>query len=1073
MSKKYIKAGAGSGKTYRIMQEIVQALKCPDANLHIQNCLVTTFTEKAALELKERISDKLLEMNMYEELSNLSEAKIGTVHSICAAFLKQYGYLIELSPNLEVISQEERNLLLLDLISEEVNADAFTEICERLEKIDFKTKLAVYPMEIISIIDLAKANRISAASLLEKSLSNSVETYLNLQGPFIELEWDGIKALLEKLVSGLVGIMNYAYVQDFVKSVTVFINETEAEATEIKFKWSAVQGLVKMIEGKPKILDVYTSLDPNLILLNFHKWVYFKNDLIQYKHWLFEAAARILTKYDQRKRSLGLMDFNDMEAYMLDLLDQPIFQEEFSNSVRFVLVDEFQDTNPIQAEIFSKWHEFAGASFWVGDNKQSIYRFRGADLDFVRSITENIPTDALETSFRSRQKIVELANQLFRPIFESTGDYPSDLQVSRKELPNQFANAINYIDGYQPETIAESVEKILSNANLWPVQEKVTGQFRQLEASDVAILVHSNDEVNQVISALIKRNIPVAQFGKFLTKEDEIIFMNSILSFIANPLDDFAISKIAYYQHFNLDAKAWTTHRVIQQQNLRQNEEGEVYLEDNDNQPIFQANYGSDLPFIQQLGAFLKKARGLGITELIDQLILQFNLDNLVSQWGRAEIRRHNLNTFRGMAQEYQTYCLHFGKIQSIYGFIAYLEKISQSKEFSEPENPIGVKVLTYHRSKGLEYPMLIAAGMDNTVRAKNIYQAKVQNAGEKQQLEGRWIRYFVDPFHSKTTASGYYSAMSPLETLERQEEKKEKLRLLYVGLTRPRDYLIFSISTKSHLNFDSKWMSECLGNDDWKNVLINLGIDSIDSYKPSSDRQMVQSGYVEQEKGLEVALREEAVKEFNKEENSKASNLYLPSIPFQVLENPVSFLLNPSKNRVDAELTLGKLMEIGKVLPKLRSLTPEELSIFGDMIHQVMVSHRLPQAFPKLIQQYGFEEVVNSDHLECMVSNFNDWQRIHFSQHLAWPELPFQLLTEEGQLINGIIDLALESAEGWVLIDHKTYDGLAHESHVLSEGYLSQLAYYQLALEKLSGKPVLETYLHFPVTGHVMEIAK
>ena len=142
MSKKYIKAGAGSGKTFKIMEEIVQTLNAPESNVNIQNCIVTTFTEKAAQELKERISANLLEKNMYEELSNLSEAKIGTVHSICADFLKQYGYLINLSPNLDVISQEERNLLLADLINEEVDADEFTDLCERFDKIDFKTNQA-------------------------------------------------------------------------------------------------------------------------------------------------------------------------------------------------------------------------------------------------------------------------------------------------------------------------------------------------------------------------------------------------------------------------------------------------------------------------------------------------------------------------------------------------------------------------------------------------------------------------------------------------------------------------------------------------------------------------------------------------------------------------------------------------------------------------------------------------------------------------------------------------------------------------------------------------------------------
>jgi ATP-dependent exoDNAse (exonuclease V) beta subunit len=95
------------------------------------------------------------------------------------------------------------------------------------------------------------------------------------------------------------------------------------------------------------------------------------------------------------------------------------------------------------------------------------------------------------------------------------------------------------------------------------------------------------------------------------------------------------------------------------------------------------------------------------------------------------------------------------------------------------------------------------------------------------------------------------------------------------------------------------------------------------------------------------------------------------------------------------------------------------------------------------------------------------------FQSYKAWHEIPFRLTTEQNQLLNGIIDLALETEEGWILIDHKTYDGSDFGKKITDEGYLSQLAYYQLALTELSNKPVLKTFLHFPMTGNVVEISK
>lgn len=1044
MSRKYIKAGAGSGKTYTIMQEIVRTLSDPASNVHIQNCIVTTFTEKAAQELKERISAKLLETNMYEELSNLSEAKIGTVHSICADFLKQYGYLINLSPNLDVISQEERNLMLTDLIMEEVDADEFTELCERLEKIDYKTKNATYPGDISSIIDLAKANRISAQSLRSHSIQRTIETFQQFQGVANGYEWSNIKDKLQQLYVQVRQLKTTQAHMKFIGDLESVLTDFDTEDGAPKFKWSTVNSALNYIIDTAYVKGVYDALEYPEDLLSINKWSYFQADMLYYTKLVYEAAATVLTKYDEKKTALGLMDFNDMESYMLDLLENETFQEEFSNTIRFVLVDEFQDTNPVQAQIFSKWHEFAGNSFWVGDNKQSIYRFRGADLNFIRSITAGIPSESLATSYRSRKTIVDLTNTLFKPQFGPDGDYPADLLVARAEEEDQYGEAIRLIDGGKAEPIAKSIEKMLNQAEHWPVHIKDTHQTRNLKPSDIAILLHTNDEVNEVISALVKRNIPVAQFGKFLVQEDEIIFFNSILSFIANPVDNFAISKISYYQHFDLDAKKWTEHRIDYRND--QNAAADLYLEETEEQIIFQANYGSEIDFIHQLGSFQRTAKSLSITELIDQLILQFNLDNIVGNWGRAEIRRHNLNTYRGMAQEYQQYCLHFGKIQSVFGFIGYLEKITKTKEFSELENPIGVKVLTYHRSKGLEYPMVIAAGMDNTIRKKNIYQAKVQNEGQTQQLAGRWIRFFVDPFNAKTLKSSYYEAFLTIEASESLEEKKEKLRLLYVGLTRPRDYLVFALATHKTEGLKSDWMTQCFGDNQWLSTLVELGLQSIAiPIDPDQEEEPI----------------------------PKEKNLYVPSATYQEIENPISLLLNPSKDKGVVDLQIQAPLKIGEMRPKLRTLRDNEFSVFGDMIHQVLVSSDMPGSFPSLIATYGFSDVVNSAHLDTLVANFNGWMNNQFQAYKAWHEIPFRLTTAQNQLLNGIIDLALETEEGWILIDHKTYDELEFEKKIKKDGYLSQLAYYQLALEALSKKPVLKTFLHFPMSGNVVEISK
>ena len=286
---------------------------------------------------------------------------------------------------------------------------------------------------------------------------------------------------------------------------------------------------------------------------------------------------------------------------------------------------------------------------------------------------------------------------------------------------------------------------------------------------------------------------------------------------------------------------------------------------------------------------------------------------------------------------------------------------------------------------------------------------------------------------------------MFPLEDIEQKEEIKEKLRLLYVGLTRPRDYLVFALETINN-QLSSKWMTQCFGDNQWLTTLQELGIQSVHiPIDPDQEEEPIPA----------------------------EENLYLPSATYNEIVNPISLLLNPSKDKVDVDLRIEAPFGIGEPIPKLRALRSNEFSVFGDLIHQVMVSSEMPASFPSLIETYGFAEVVNSAQLETIVNNFDGWTSSQFGKFQAWHEIPFRLTTEENQVLNGIIDLALETEEGWILIDHKTYDGLDFEKKIKDEGYLSQVAYYQLALAELSKKPVLKTFLHFPMSANVVEISR
>jgi len=234
-----------------------------------------------------------------------------------------------------------------------------------------------------------------------------------------------------------------------------------------------------------------------------------RDDLTRYLELMYALAADSLDAYATAKRQIGALDFTDQERLLLDVLDDPFVASTLGDELDLLMVDEFQDTSPIQLALFIKLAQYARQVVWVGDIKQAIYGFRGSDTALMRSVIEALPKlggtkEVLENSWRSRPALVQFVNHVFANRFE--GIPPSEVELSpkRPEIDNAAAVADWLLDGSNAEkrnaALAAGICKLLASDT--QVVDTQTGQLRKVRAADIAVLARANDTVTAIAAAL-------------------------------------------------------------------------------------------------------------------------------------------------------------------------------------------------------------------------------------------------------------------------------------------------------------------------------------------------------------------------------------------------------------------------------------------------------------------------------------------------------------------------------------------------------------------------------------------
>ena len=784
-----ISAGAGSGKTHRLTEELAALVGDGTAKAAPEKIIATTFTKKAAAELLERLRQFLLKGGRNDMADRVSAGYIGTVNSISGQLLQHLAFEAGISPSQEVIAEEDQQLLFNRSVADVID-DARTgrldEIAHRFGGVDWKECLK-------NIVDAARSNDLDAATF--RGFADSSVTQLLHFFPPPAGDGALLDAALGKAVKkAMAGIPGNG---DQTKGTATYLELLESMAPRLakpeSLEWS---DWVKLATKTPtkKSLDLAAPVLEAAAQHSAHPRL--RDDISTFIGTLFELAADSLQSFQEYKRERGLIDFVDQESCLLHLLDKPSVRERLEDELDLLLVDEFQDTSPIQLALFLKLATMVRQSIWVGDPKQSIYGFRGADPALMAAVTSAIPQqpgDIQRRSYRSRPHLVDFVNGLFVPAFAGLLTQEQVQLIPERTDAEGQATALRVwplsggnVDLRMAE-VADGMVALIAEAPL--IHDKELNVLRGARPGDMAILCRQKKQCQAVADALNARGVKVAIKRPGLLQTPEGKLTVAALRYYMNKFDTLANAEIQVLTSENPHPRIWLTNR------LRWLAEGNKSHQ-----------WGEDHPVLAALRNLGTRAIDYSPSEALDEIIEAVDLRRIVAGWGERERRLGNLENFRLLVRSYEESCQRQSSAATVAGFLLWLNELASGGKDMQAEGfgADAVNIYTCHASKGLEWPIVVVTSLDTKPR-ENIWGVAVVDDREKVEmaspLAGRWLRYWPWPYGKTTTKTGLAENIAGTAVqlkAERQAEAEER-RLLYVTLTRARDYLILSTSPKGN----------------------------------------------------------------------------------------------------------------------------------------------------------------------------------------------------------------------------------------------------------------------------------
>lgn len=1045
-----ITASAGTGKTYTLMQEISAQI---DAGIRPDQILATTFTKKAAAELSARVREKLFSSEHPEEARQMSVSMVGTVNSVCGRLLAEYAVDAGLSPLLQTIDATEQ-ARIFNLATDNV----FTKYTPRIQPLADRISFAGdeeleysgtdWRATVRNISAAARSNRINAQGLSDSSAASwaGIRHLLDVPGSDNRARWvHQVRQAVISIEAHHVALLDAGkkvpgnLVTDLGKLRTLgAITDPEAQPWTT---WLGVRGsnaeVTRQLE--PLVSEIDSSLLSNPGL---------HTDLKNFILAMFDCAAECLEAFASFKQTYGLVDFTDQEALVLELLEtNDSFQNSIGQRIKFMVVDEFQDTSPLQLQLFTRFAGLVDKVVWVGDAKQAIYEFRGTDPELMKAVADTVSDRRqLRHSWRSSERVIGLSNLLSSAVFPQLTPGDFELRVPTPEMSKEAAQraigghrevwTLGYLKGGKKDVNARCQAAAAGAVDLI--------QRRGLKPRDVAVLARTNDEVEFISAALAALGVKANTNTSGLFTSREVQLVRAGMAFVASEWDTVALAELVHLHPEHPAHGRWV----------------EDLFEGGDPSMARQAWARADL--LTDLVELRQSASLSTPTDLLQEVVHHLGVVELIKSWSNPSMRLKNLDAFRALLEKYYESSAALGKPVTLSGALTFVAGSEATGSDNYGDNV--VNVLTYHQSKGLEWPAVVLASLDRKVTAKS-FGVAVEARGEvdvARPLDGRWIRFWPYPF-GRHMNKRLHDAANATEVagnaLRRQQS--DAARVLYVGMTRAAEVCCLTAAEP-----EAPWLNGLV-----PGTRIYWDSDA------SGDGRLVVDGA-----GATASMDVEAFSYTPVESPPTGSEGRPPSYTdvLRAAARAAAVGLLPASIKASAVESDGlhaTIEEVANLGPQLISGGSATWRLVGSAIHgylalplDAVTAENRVFAAQRLIDRWGVGGYISAELVVESGRRMSAYFAGRYPGSRLITEQSVRHRTPEHQTMQGWIDLLVETPAGLILVDHKSYPGDDPKAHIRSEN-LGQMKLYEQSIEAATGKPVLATLIHLPALGKIYSV--
>jgi ATP-dependent helicase/nuclease subunit A len=1065
-----VEAGAGSGKTTSIVSRMVSLIvsgKCS-----IENIAAITFTRKAAQELKERFQNSL-EQCFYEQenpykkdilkgaLKNMERCFIGTIHSFCASLLHERPIEASVDPDFTELD-DIADMLLHKQAWQQYLLDVRLNFPEKLAKLNncglkpsdlenIYSRITQYPDVEIVFNEIQKPDLTRAYEKL-KLFINKAKNYI----PKTEPE-KGYDSLQNKIMTGLRMLRYYDMENEINKLNLLEMFEKDQKVT--LNRWLCDKEITKEINQEINYLS-QTEIHPVL-----KQWK-------EYCHYIAISFLKPAAEYYEaiKTRQSGL-NFQDLLLKTVNMLkNYPEVRSYFKNKYRCLLVDEFQDTDPIQAELMffltgqdvyeKQWHKLVpapGSLFVVGDPKQSIYRFRRADINIYNHVKRLfLQTDGkvleLTANFRSINNLGKWFNKAFKNLLPHEADSyqaafspvntikdeteGTDSGVKVLSIPADFAKKQEIV-----EKDADNIARIIKNAAdgkgiklARTPKEREEGLSEMPEYRDFLILLRYKDSIEVYAKTLKKYGIPVRiSGGSYLSDIEELKEFIILLKYLNDPENQVLLVAVLRGVFFGISDRAIAEYKLS----------GGIFKEyaeipdglQEDTKALFETAFGKLSIYhkwsrdYHPVTAFEKIAADIGLFPL--------TLAGTEAQTGCGYITKVLEMLRQNTTKEYSDFKSLIDLLDAI--FDADLEE--ELDITGEEQN--AVRIMNLHKAKGLEAPVVFLA---HPYKRPNIApDYHIKRTGLKS--EGYFvIKKQTGEFSSKMI--GRPLNWDKYELEEKEYQDAEETRLLYVAATRAKNLLFISSSEKSN------------SKNPWEPLLSFTD--------PDNDTYQIPDVHPPQKTQSEATV-------------------IIRKQDLELFKNEIDNFISEAEQPTYIELSVSDIISEEPLHTVKGGLGPEWGSAIHEIIESLVRDETTYNACKTMIlQQYGFTEPKYEKKAEELISKFKEselYSRIQNAE-MKLAEIPFSIKLDTDDpicgllgiknplpvILQGKIDLAIKENGAWSIIDYKTnYFETEEDLNLLINHYSKQIKLYCLIWEKITKEKVAGGELYFTGTGSVI----